>query len=96
MIYFDNAATTKPHKDVLDSFNKVNETVYFNPNSPHKWGLQAEKVLLQAKERISSMLSIGQNTDVIFTSGATESNNIALKGIAYRKSNLQMKLLLPF
>ena len=50
----------KPHKDVLDSFNKVNETVYFNPNSPHKWGLQAEKVLL-AKERISSMLSIGQN-----------------------------------
>lgn len=51
---------TKPHKDVLDSFNKVNETVYFNPNSPHKWGLQAEKVLLQAKERISSMLSIGQ------------------------------------
>ena len=43
MIYFDNAATTKPHKDVLDSFNKVNETVYFNPNSPHKWGLQAEK-----------------------------------------------------
>lgn len=59
-------------------------------------GLQAEKVLLQAKERISSMLSIGQKTDVIFTSGATESNNIALKGIAYRKSNLQMKLLLPF
>lgn len=93
MIYFDNAATTKPHKDVLDSFNKVNETVYFNPNSPHKWGLQAEKVLLQAKERISSMLSIGQNTDVIFTSGATESNNIALKGIAYRKKQFANEII---
>ena len=59
--YFDNAATTKPHKDVLDSFNKVNETVYFNPNSPLQVGVASEKVLLQAKERISSMLSIGQN-----------------------------------
>jgi cysteine desulfurase len=93
VIYFDNAATTKPHKDVLDSFNKVNETVYFNPNSPHKWGLQAEKVLLQAKERISSMLSIGQKTDVIFTSGATESNNIALKGIAYRKKQFANEII---
>ena len=58
-------------------------------------GVAAEKVLLQAKERISSMLSIGQK-QMLFSSGATESNNIALKGIAYRKSNLQMKLLLPF
>ena len=59
MIYFDNAATTKPHKDVLDSFNKVNETVYFNPNSPHKWGCKREGAST-SKERISSMLSIGQ------------------------------------
>ncbi|MEL3745747.1 aminotransferase class V-fold PLP-dependent enzyme, partial [Staphylococcus borealis] len=93
MIYFDNAATTKPHRDVLDSFIKVNEAVYFNPNSPHKWGLQAEKVLLQSKERIQAMLPIGQNTDVIFTSGATESNNIALKGIAYRKKQFANEII---
>lgn len=93
MIYFDNAATTKPHRDVLDSFIKVNEAVYFNPNSPHKWGLQAEKVLLQSKERIKAMLPIGQNTDVIFTSGATESNNIALKGIAYRKKQFANEII---
>ena len=96
MIYFDNAATTKPHKDVLDSFNKVNETVYFNPNSPHKWGLQAEKGASTSKGTYIINAIYRTKTDVIFTSGATESNNIALKGIAYRKSNLQMKLLLPF
>lgn len=95
MIYFDNAATTKPHKDVLDSFNKVNETVYFNPNSPHKWGLQGEGASTSKGTYIINAI-YRTKTDVIFTSGATESNNIALKGIAYRKSNLQMKLLLPF
>ncbi|RIL70630.1 cysteine desulfurase [Staphylococcus devriesei] len=93
MIYFDNAATTQPHKDVLDSFVKVNESVYFNPNSPHKMGLQAEKVLLQAKERINNFLSPTQQYDVIFTSGATESNNIALKGIAYRKKQFANEII---
>ncbi|PTE68002.1 aminotransferase [Staphylococcus devriesei] len=93
MIYFDNAATTQPHKDVLDSFVKVNESVYFNPNSPHKMGLQAEKILLQAKERINNILSPTQQYDVIFTSGATESNNIALKGIAYRKKQFANEII---
>ncbi|MCE5097617.1 cysteine desulfurase family protein [Staphylococcus devriesei] len=93
MIYFDNAATTQPHKDVLDSFVKVNESVYFNPNSPHKMGLQAEKILLQAKERINNFLSPTQQYDVIFTSGATESNNIALKGIAYRKKQFANEII---
>lgn len=93
MIYFDNAATTKPHKEVLDSFLKVNESVYFNPNSPHKMGIQGEKVLLQAKERINNIMSLNHKYDVIFTSGATESNNIALKGVAYRKKQFANEII---
>ena len=86
MIYLDNAATTKPNQAVLDSFLKVSEKAYYNANSPHQMGLQSEKILLQAKSRVKEMLNLNNNTDVIFTSGATESNNIALKGIALRKT----------
>ena len=85
MIYLDNAATTKPNQAVLYSFLKVSAKAYYNANSPHQMGLQSEKILLQAKSRVKEMLNLNNNTDVIFTSGATESNNIALKGIALRK-----------
>ena len=85
MIYLDNAATTKPNPAVLASFLKVSEKASYKANSPHQMGLQSEKILLQAKSRVKEMLNLNNNTDVIFTSGATESNNIALKGIALRK-----------
>lgn len=88
MIYLDNAATTKPNQAVLDSFLKVSEKAYYNANSPHQMGLQSEKILLQAKSRVKEMLNLNKNTDIIFTSGATESNNIALKGIALRKKQV--------
>ena len=85
MIYLDNAATTKADQDVIDSFVKVNQSLYFNPNSPHQAGLQAEQVLKQAKEEIDIALNLNHLYHIVFTSGATESNNMALKGIAYRK-----------
>ena len=85
VIYLDNAATTKADQDVIDSFVKVNQSLYFNPNSPHQAGLQAEQVLKQAKEEIDSALNLNHLYHIVFTSGATESNNMALKGIAYRK-----------
>ncbi len=85
VIYLDNAATTKADQDVIDSFVKVNQSLYFNPNSPHQAGLQAEQVLKQAKEEIDIALNLNHLYHIVFTSGATESNNMALKGIAYRK-----------
>lgn len=85
MIYLDNAATTKADQDVIDSFVKVNQSLYFNPNSPHQAGLEAEQVLKQAKEEIDIALNLNHLYHIVFTSGATESNNMALKGIAYRK-----------
>ncbi|ERF47887.1 cysteine desulfurase [Staphylococcus arlettae] len=85
MIYLDNAATTKPNQDVLDTFVKVNQSLYFNPNSPHKAGLQAEQLLQQTKREIKELLQLNNAFEVLFTSGATESNNIALQGIARKK-----------
>ncbi|PTJ07454.1 cysteine desulfurase [Staphylococcus simulans] len=85
MIYLDNAATTKPAQDVLDTFVKVNQDLYFNPNSPHQAGLQAEQLLKQAKLQINQILNLEDRYDIIFTSGATESNNMALKGAAYNR-----------
>lgn len=85
VIYLDNAATTKPNQDVLDTFLKVNQTFYFNPSSPHKAGVQAEQLLVQAKQQINELLELNNKYDIVFTSGATESNNIALQGIAKKK-----------
>lgn len=93
MIYLDNAATTKAHSEVLDSFVKVNQSLYFNPNSPHVAGLQAEKILDQARIQIKQLLSLSEQMNIIFTSGATESNNIALKGIAYSKKEFANEII---
>ena len=84
MLYFDNAATTRPDPEVLKSYMKVNETLFFNPNSPHVKGVEAARLLEKAREQIKSSLNLREET-LIFTSGATESNNMALKGATYQK-----------
>lgn len=83
MIYLDNSATTKPDADVLQTFNRVNETYYFNPASIHELGQKTEKLLEQARDQIKSLLKTDKH--IIFTSGATESNNIAITGVARAK-----------
>ncbi len=81
MIYLDNSATTKPYKEVLDSFVKVSADYFGNPSSLHKIGGQAEKLLQQARSQIARLLNV-KDTEILFTSGGTESNNLAVKGIS--------------
>ncbi|MDN3018215.1 cysteine desulfurase family protein [Paenibacillus sp. BSR1-1] len=81
MIYFDNSATTKPYKEVLDSFVTVSSEYFGNPSSLHSMGGQAEKLLSQAREQVAGLLKVMAN-EIYFTSGGTESNNIAIKGAA--------------
>ena len=81
MIYFDNAATTQPDQSVLDTYIKVNESFWANPHSLHRIGERAEQLLEQSRSQIISLLA-DDNYKAIFTSGASESNNLALKGIA--------------
>ena len=83
MIYFDNSATTKPHEEVIESYQAVSENYYGNPSSQHQLGYDADKLLRKAYEQAASMLGV-TNQEIVFTSGGTESNNLAIKGIALR------------
>jgi len=86
MIYFDNSATTKPYKEVLDSFLTVSSEYFGNPSSLHSMGGQAEKLLFQAREQVAKLLNV-KSSEIYFTSGGTESNNIAIKGAALLNRN---------
>ena len=87
MIYFDNAATTSVNKDLLVSFNQLVEKYYGNPSSNHKIGLESSRLLNLAREQVLSLLGLDKNYEIIFTSGATESNNLAIKGVALAYKN---------
>ncbi|MBN3556444.1 cysteine desulfurase [Fictibacillus nanhaiensis] len=86
MIYLDNSATTKPYKEVLDTFVTVSEKYFANPSSLHSKGGEAEKLLGQARKSIAQLLEVAPS-EVVFTSGGTEGNNIAIKGIAFQHQN---------
>ncbi|RFU69767.1 cysteine desulfurase family protein [Bacillus sp. V59.32b] len=85
MIYFDNSATTKPYPEVIDSFVKVSSEFFGNPSSLHGIGAQAEKLLSQARSQIAELLGV-RSSEVYFTSGGTEGNNLAIKGAALANS----------
>ncbi|MGI2326334.1 cysteine desulfurase family protein [Planococcus sp. YIM B11945] len=80
MIYLDNSATTKPKKEVLNAFLLANEQYYANPASLHQLGNEAEHLLETARQQIIRLLNMDH---AIFTSGGTESNNLALIGTAH-------------
>ncbi|MDP4104953.1 MAG: cysteine desulfurase family protein [Bacillota bacterium] len=86
MIYFDNSATTKPYPEVLDSFIKVSNEYYGNPSSLHGLGGRSEQLLTQARAQIASSLKVNPS-EIYFTSGGTESNNLAVKGTAFMHIN---------
>nr|WP_106780423.1 cysteine desulfurase family protein [Lysinibacillus timonensis] len=80
MIYFDNSATTKPYKEVLDTFIQVNEQYYANPASIHEAGLTANTLLDRARSQMANILKT-DDKNVLFTAGGTESNNFAIFGV---------------
>ncbi len=80
-VYFDNAATTKVIPEVRDIMVKTMEEEYGNPSSMHRKGVEAENYLKRTREIISRQLKC-EPKELIFTSGGTEANNLALIGIA--------------
>ncbi len=85
MIYLDYSATTPVNKEVLDTFVKVSNDFIGNPNSLHKLGLESKKIIDSSTEQIQKILEVDH--EVIYTSGSSESNNMAIKGIALRYQN---------
>ena len=81
MIYLDYSATTPVMYDVLDSYNKASRDYMGNANSLHGLGVKSRALLTSATKQICELFAILEN-ELIFTSGATEANNMALKGIA--------------
>jgi len=79
-IYFDNAATTPVDPRVLKAMLPYFANDFGNASSIHSWGQKAEATILKAKDNIAQFLDCFPE-EIIFTSGATESNNMVLKGL---------------
>ena len=82
IIYLDNAATAKVDPEVLDSYNQITLKYFANPSSIHSLGQEASRLLDKSREQILNVLKLTHH-EVIFTSGATEANNLAIKGYCF-------------
>lgn len=83
-VYLDNSATTRPYDEVAEYMNYINKFIYGNPSSLHKKGIEAEKMMKKARQSIADTLGASPK-EIFFTSGGTESNNLAI--IGYLRAN---------
>lgn len=86
MIYLDYSATTPVNEEVLNSYIEATKKMVGNPNSLHKLGIEAKSLIDAATRQIASILKVKPN-EIIYTSGASESNNTAIKGICLKYQN---------
>ncbi|MGO4971115.1 cysteine desulfurase family protein [[Clostridium] aminophilum] len=80
--YFDNSATTRVYDEVAEAVLRAMTTDYGNPSSMHTKGMEAENLVREARKTIADTLKVTER-EIVFTSGGTESNNMALYGTAY-------------
>jgi len=81
-VYLDHAATTPLRPEVLDAMAPYLGGIYGNPSSAHSFGRAAREALDDAHERLAQAIG-GEAREIVFTSGGTEANNLALKGAAW-------------
>ena len=80
-IYFDHNATTPVAAEVADAMGTALRTVFGNPSSVHGHGQQAKTALDTARAAVAHLIG-GEPTEVVFTSGGSESDNLAIRGVA--------------
>ncbi len=81
-IYLDNSATTRCSQSVVEKMNRAFLQDYGNPSSLHNKGMEAELLVKEAKQQIARTLKVKEE-EIFFTSGGTESDNLAIMGTAY-------------
>ena len=91
-VYLDNSATTRVLPEVAELMNKIMTEDYGNPSSMHFKGMQAETYVKHAKEQIAKVLKVNEK-EILFTSGGTESDNMALIGCAMANKRAGMHLI---
>jgi len=89
LIYLDNAASTQIHEDVLNSMLPYLKEQYGNPSSLHRYGRLAHKAIEKSRKQIASLIN-AEPSEILLTSGGTESNNTALQGIAMKNTSGQI------
>ncbi len=93
-VYLDNSATTKPCPEALETYLKVADEDFGNPSSLHSVGLTDEKHLTAARRTVAETLGDRGSGKVIFTSGGTEANNLAILGRAHAKERFRRRRIL--
>ncbi len=90
--YLDNSATTRPCREAVDKMLEMLTVNYGNPSSLHGRGLQAQLAVEQARETIAQKLG-AEAKEIIFTSGGTEANNLAIFGAASARRRMGNKII---
>lgn len=93
MVYLDYAASAPVDEEILKTYIDITRRYYANPNALHQLGSEAKKVIDEAARHTASFFHAGPD-EIIYTSGATESNNLAVKGIAMRYRNRGKHILI--
>ncbi|WP_110953193.1 cysteine desulfurase NifS [Anaerosinus massiliensis] len=85
-IYFDHSATTPTDKTIASAMLEYMTTKFGNPSSVHSFGREVRKEVRDARENIAALIHANEN-EIFFTSGGSESDNFALKGVAFANKN---------
>jgi len=83
-VYMDYSAGKPVDPRVIEELLPYMRSLYGNPSSLHSFGQEAKNALEEARAKVAQLINAEKKESIIFTSGATESNNLAIKGIAYR------------
>jgi len=86
-VYMDHAAGKPLDSRVVEAMMPYFVDKYGNPSSPHSWGNEARQAIEDARERIMNLIGAKKPEEIFFTSGGTESNNLAIKGVALRNKD---------